>query len=428
MSKKFEELFNYIQSLTIIDTHEHLPAFEDNREQGIDFLYEYLNHYFSSDLVSSGMPVEMLEEVRDSSKPLPERWKKVEPWWNNARNTGYGRALDLSVKILYGIPGINSATIEAVDEAFRKSLNPGHYRRVLKEYCRIHTSILHHDPDRKYRGGLVCDRDFYTPVFDVYEWVHPLSIESMKTGAKKYGISLHRLEDWEEACKRALDEACRTGIAGIKSLLAYERTLAYPRPSYAEAEQAFSEAIAKNISRETPRPAPSVLFENHMMHFICRIAEERGLTFQVHTGLQEGNGNCLAYSNPLLLTNLIHEYPELKFDLFHISYPWYMELAALAKQHQNVYIDMCWAHIISPQSSVLALSEYLDSVPANKISAFGGDYTFIDGVAGHLHIARENVARALDNKIELGIFDLDGAKDIAGKLFYSNPAALYGIM
>ena len=51
------------------------------------------------------------------------------------------------------------------------------------------------------------------------------------------------------------------------------------------------------------------------------------------------------------------------------------------------------------------LREFLDAVPANKISAFGGDYCFVDGVAGHLEIARRNVARALAEKVKIDIFE-----------------------
>ena len=48
---------------------------------------------------------------------------------------------------------------------------------------------------------------------------------------------------------------------------------------------------------------------------------------------------------------------------------------------------MCWAHMISPTASINALIEYLDSVPTNKNSAFGGDYRFVDGVYGHQYLA-----------------------------------------
>jgi len=38
MSKIFEEIFNYVKDLEIIDTHEHLPAFENEREKDTDVL------------------------------------------------------------------------------------------------------------------------------------------------------------------------------------------------------------------------------------------------------------------------------------------------------------------------------------------------------------------------------------------------------
>ena len=87
----------------------------------------------------------------------------------------------------------------------------------------------------------------------------------------------------------------------------------------------------------------------------------------------------------------------------------------------NVLIDMCWAHIISPFACVVALEDFLDSVPYNKISAFGGDYLFVDGVYGHLHIARQNISHVLAEKVEQGLFSVAKSIDIAKALFYDNP-------
>jgi predicted TIM-barrel fold metal-dependent hydrolase len=125
------------------------------------------------------------------------------------------------------------------------------------------------------------------------------------------------------------------------------------------------------------------------------------------------------------MSNLFLEYPDVRFDLFHISYPFQQQVSALAKNFANVYIDMCWAHIISPQASVSALIEYLDAVPFTKISAFGGDYLFVDGVYGHQQMARENVSKALAIKVDEELFDLDRAKEIAICLFYTNPLRIF---
>ena len=162
-----------------------------------------------------------------------------------------------------------------------------------------------------------------------------------------------------------------------------------------------------------------------MMHYILELANQRQLAYQFHTGLQEGFGNHISWSDPTLMTNLFITYPDVRFDLFHISYPFQQKLAALAKNFANVTIDMCWAHIISPQASIAALTEYLDAIPFNKISAFGGDYLFVDGVYGHQYLARENVSKALAIKVNEGLFDLDRAKEIAHYLFCENPARIF---
>ena len=124
-------------------------------------------------------------------------------------------------------------------------------------------------------------------------------------------------------------------------------------------------------------------------------------------------------------TNLFIEYPGVRFDIFHMGYPYMMEMSNLAKNFRNVFIDMAWGNIISPEAARRALVEWLDAVPANKISAFGGDYCFVDGVYGHQKIARGNVAAALAQKVADGSFDLDRAKEIAHWLLVDNPTRIF---
>ena len=79
------------------------------------------------------------------------------------------------------------------------------------------------------------------------------------------------------------------------------------------------------------------------MHHWLHRAGERGLACQFHTGLQEGNGNLLARSDPLLLNPLFLVYPGVRFDLFHVGWPFTETATALCKIFPNVFIDMCWA-------------------------------------------------------------------------------------
>jgi len=107
--------------------------------------------------------------------------------------------------------------------------------------------------------------------------------------------------------------------------------------------------------------------------------------------------------------------------LFHIGYPYTGVTAALAKIYPNVYVDKCSAHIISPVSARNALSDFVDAVPFNKISGFGGDYAIVDAIYGHLKIARENIARVLEEKIGDRTLTVSQAIRIAERLLHDNP-------
>lgn len=229
-------------------------------------------------------------------------------------------------------------------------------------------------------------------------------------------------DSWLEATEKAIDAALAAGCAALKIGDAYDRPLYYADTPRTEAEEDYRRF------RSCGQPDNFTFsegFQNYMTRFVLDWANKRGMTVQIHTGLQEGNGNLLRNADPSLLNNLFMEYPNVVFDIFHMGYPFEHTLSALAKNFANVNIDMCWAHIISPAASVSALYEWLDSVPANKISAFGGDYCFVDSVVGHSIIARQNVSRTLAMKVKDGVFDLDEAKEIAVMLLIQNPERVF---
>ena len=417
MDSYFDEIFEYTNSLEIIDTHEHLPTSEESRDRDTDILKEYLHHYFKSDLISAGLNLDTFKRVVDCRIPLMERWKLVEPYWEAARNTGYARALDITAKGLYGIDRICSATLEELNGKFIKSLEGGQFEKVLKEKSKIKVSLLVSDHG--------CDKKYFRSVCSVDRFIRPdfIIIDEVE---RSVGTRVCSFSGWLEVCKEFLERELKDGAVAFKSGLAYFRTLKYRRVTYSEAEADFNELISNRyLHKWDACPSPGQKLQNYMMHFILQEADKRNLTFQFHTGLQEGNGNFISNSDPSLLSNLFLEYPGVDFDIFHIGYPYQQTLSALAKQFPNVFIDMCWAHIISPTACVNALAEWLDAVPANKISAFGGDYCFIDGVYGHQYMARINVSKALALKVREGDFDVLRAKQLSKMLFYDNPLRIF---
>ena len=421
MSRAFEEIHAHVQTLSIIDTHEHLPHKEEAREKNTDVLREYLAHYFSRDLISAGLSQSDYQAAIDAKQPLMKRWDLVEPYWEVARFTGYGRSLDLAAKALYGVDGISRATIVRLNDEFQTSLKGGQYRKVLKEKSNIEVSILD--------SNLECDRTYFRSAYNIGPLVFPRNLNDVNRIAGEAGMAVSSFDDWLEASVKAMARAVEKGAVCFKDSLAYVRSLSYERHTRAAAEEAFNDFFTAIHYPEgdTLGTIPGKPFQDFMMHWVLRESNARGWVRQVHTGLLEGSGNTLAGSDPLLLSNLFLEYPNVKFDIFHISYPWQQQLSALAKMFPNVYIDMCWAHIISPAACIEALCEWVDSVPLNKISAFGGDYCFVDGVYGHQALARRNVSVSLARKVDEGVFDVETAKKIAGLLFHDNPKRLFAL-
>ncbi|HOK80374.1 MAG TPA: amidohydrolase family protein [bacterium] len=420
----FEKLYSYICSLEIIDTHEHLPPFEQ-KQQNLDILKTYLTHYFVRDLISAGLKKQHLEKVIDADIDIRQRWTIVEPYWNAARHTGYGRVLDICCKDLYNLPEISRSTIQELNEKFIQFHSSGNtYQKILKERSKIAFSIM------------PCNDDFDKKFFKTVGWldyfIFPLNYNDVRYIEKTTGTKITCFDDWLEACETSFQKMLNSGRIGLKTSLAYKRSLYFPRVTRNEAEQDFNRIFfaKKHLVERVDVNAglqSSEKFQNYMFHFIMQKANKNHLTVQVHTGLLEGSGNILSNSDPSLLTNLFIEYPDVCFDIFHIGYPYQNIVGALAKMFPNVWIDMCWTHAISPEASIRALVQWIDEVPLNKISGFGGDYAFVDGVYGHQKLARINIAKALCKKVKQNVFGVDRACEIAKMLLVENPGKLFNL-
>lgn len=432
MQEAYNEILDHINTLDIIDTHEHLPCREKDRDMEADVLKEFLGHYFNRDLVSAGLCLEDHDRVIEEKLPIAEKWKIVEPYWEISRYSGYGRVLDIVASDIYGIEKIDGSTIEVLNDKFLKTLKPGHFKKILKDKCRIKTSLLNVETlDSKYdprqERSIHCDMQFFSPVYSITNLVHPNFWSQIEEVEKQSGTRITSFSRWLEAAGTMIEKAYSLGAVALKNPLAYSRTLEYERIGRSIAEEEFNRVFStKHMPDWDERPAPTgKAFQDYMFHYILDIANRKNMIVQIHTGIQEGNGNILSNSNPGLLSNLFLQYPDVTFDIFHMSYPYQNELTVLAKNFANVFIDMCWAHIVSPNASVNALFEWFDTVPLNKISAFGGDYCFVDGVYGHLKLAQQDVAKALSVKVDEGLFDIDRANDIAKMLFYDNPKNIF---
>ena len=441
MSQINQRIRAEVESISLVDTHEHTMPEAERNEYAVDFGYLFA-HYNSSDLVSAGMPPRLMEAVRlpmhyyrlrhikrlnlhrAISEPeredmsLEERWQAVEPYWEAIRNTAYAKQTLIAVRDLFGVEDLNRETYLPLSKAIADSRRPGWYRYVMKEKANISVAIT----DSQLTG---VDREIFAPVMRLDHFISVRARTDLAFLENEAGMVIHSLDDLVKAMRTVREKYVAGGVVGIKSGLAYERTLQYDKVTRSEAETVFNR-IAGHLG-EGPSWREAKPLQDYMMHQIIRATIEAGLPMQIHTGLQEGNENIITNANPTHLVNLFVEYREAKFDLFHGGYPYIHEWATLAKNFANVYADMAWVHIISPSIGRSLLHELIETVPGNKIMAFGGDAVTVEMAYGHARMARDVVARVLSEKVDEGYLAEDEAIRLAGKVLRDNPAALFGL-
>ncbi len=414
----YARLHAHLDAVPMIDCHEHLQR-DTELPTGDDIhIGRFFIHYANCDLISAGLPRTDYQRVMDGGNGLSprERWALLAPCYRKAWNTAYCEALRIAIRDLYGIEDFADDTVDALTDAMRAQIAPGFTRRV---FDRAGIDFAMNNP---FAPKLVFNPDFDPDCF-IVDMVDTFTSLQAARLSEESGLRIACLEEY----LGVIDDyfARYAHLAGaFKVGRAYDRTLYWEDVPRADAERAFNHMLAFG---EYPDRREVQGFEDFIMHYLCRKCGEHGIRMKFHTGLQEGNGNRITNSRAALLANLFMKYPQTGFDIYHISYPYQEELATLAKNFPNVTVDFCWMWIINPAAGRRALSDMLDTVPANKLHGFGGDFIFVEGSYGHAAIARREIARVLAEKVEEGRFSEDYAAQVGTMLLRDNALENFGL-
>jgi len=421
----YKDLRQEIARMKVIDTHEHTLS-ERSRQQEPQTPFSL--GYVGCDLCGAGVSD---EEAGLIENPSPDPAAAVEVflrYYPNIRTTGYGRSIARTLEGVFGITHLDRENFGLLWEKIRSGITDGSYRSWFRQKYNIEAVILDVDNDDEY------PEFFYHGLRQAKHFIMADSREDLEDLERRSGCSIHSAAELREAMWTYLERLIESRkTVALKNNLAYNRSIFFERTTVADADRAFSLLFA----RKHPHHAGSWLktqhrswdemapLQNFLVHESIRFAEEHDLAYQFHTGLQAGYTNEIAGSRPSLLTNLFREYRRVRFVLFHGGFPYCREWGVLGKNFPNVYLDLCWMHIISPATCVQMLDEWLDYVPNNKILGFGGDLKLVESIHGHLEQARDNIARALAVKVSRGDYDRENAREIAENLLYNNPKKLF---
>ncbi len=368
---------------------------------------------------SGGMPDSHFNSLYNETSSPFKKWKLIEPYWKNSFNTSFNRIILLGIKNLYGISDLNETTVEPLSGKIKKAYKTDWFDHILRDSCKIDYLIQ----DGYYMPGK--DEYFrYAKRFD--DWILVKSKYRIDSIAISQLDPIYTLEDFVKSLRTAFEKEVKKGMAVVKVFLAYSRTLDFKRVDTESARKVFRSLVNGNedhvISFESAKP-----LQDYMFCRLLDLADEYDLPVAFHTGLTAGDGNIINNSNPTLLTNIFIEYPDINFVLYHGSYPFGGELSALAKNFRNVYIDMNWTYSISPTYSERYLNEWLETVPASRLLAFGGDCMVVENVYSELLTAKRIISKVLAEKVRDKYLSESEAKTIARMILFDNAAKLYNL-
>ncbi len=430
--KLFGRIKAAVDSVRMIDTHEHQVSekywLETEYSLFSWFIQPWFPQYAGGDMLSAGMPSQDLEKLRDPSVPMQERWELVSPWWPFARTTGFGQSVRLAARDIYGVSEINDSTWAELNKRIMASHKPGHYRRVLHEMAGIDVIIL----DQNVRADPYVHSDFVKPEvrprvalvkrFD--DTFIRLTPDSLGMIERDWGQRVDDLDELLAALEGQYDWMENSGVyVGVKCAMAYDRIIRYEDVPRAEAERIFYRIRGgESVGAGERRP-----LEDFMLNQVVRRTGERGLVMQVHAGILAGGDADVSRTNVTNMTSLFARHPGTRFAVFHGSFPYMGELASIAKNFPNVYVDNCWMPIISPSQTKEWMHSWIETVPLNKLMGFGGDYNFPDGSYGHSLVARDILAQVLTEKVREGYFTEQEASWAAGRILRQNAVDLFGL-
>jgi predicted TIM-barrel fold metal-dependent hydrolase len=233
------------------------------------------------------------------------------------------------------------------------------------------------------------------------------------------------LNEYLEVCRQIFEGYKRYGAVAFKDQSAYIRPIDYGNPTRAEAETVFN-WFMEDPRRQAGYPDQIKPLDDYLFHEFMRMAREMDLPVQVHTGHMARNRDDIVKTNAVQMTRVFELHREVRFDLFHANWPYSAELLYLAKNHPNVTIDFCWANIIDPVYCQNMFKQALSCVPHGKIHGYGSDFGGSAELAwAHASIARDNIAIALADMVQMEYLNLNEAREVAYCWLFSNANEYY---
>ncbi|HLG64527.1 MAG TPA: amidohydrolase family protein [Ktedonosporobacter sp.] len=237
--------------------------------------------------------------------------------------------------------------------------------------------------------------------------------------------------DFDEIVTRFSNEvsgAREQGYCGLKSIAAYRTGLDIREWQKDAAVAAFEEARTQAVNTGQLRIAHKPLIE-YLLHIAFKIAAERQLPIQFHTGYGDSDTD-MRLGNPLQLREVLErsDYQSMPVVLLHESYPYCQLGAYLAAIYPHVYFDLSYIIPFVDKLEMLAFTRQALSVaPASKLM-YSSDGTNLPEM--HYVSAwrgRAIIGQVLQEMIDADALDSEQALHIARQVLHDTAYRVYNL-
>ncbi len=422
--KLYTKLLERIREIEIIDTHEHIMRQEDARKERLHLFRVFEYSYARLDFVTAGMPPEVWE--RNNPREIWAVWRGFQ---EQVGLTHFFKNVIRALQDLYGLEG-NRITEDNWPELSAKIVKAYErkdwYEYVLSKRAKVRISFLDNFWSVE---SFPFNPAIFVPVLRTNPLIlgrgfvsqypkgkfTPTLVEAL---ADDLEISLADFESYLMLIDTAIHRYKDHGAPAVKIGTAYERSLFFESVSRDEAARLYARTPTELSTNEQKK------LQDFMAHYVIQKATQEDLPVQIHTGILARNANTLANSNPENLNNLFLQYPETKFVLLHLSFPYIRQAFSLSKMFPNVFLDFCWVPMLSEKVAAQALDEFLDLVPYSKLM-WGGDSFRVEGAYAAACVTREVMASVLAERVKKGDMDLEMAVRVSEAILHGNARDLF---
>lgn len=431
----YQTIREQIEQYPFVDAHSHV--LHHNIEAPIvDGPYEVhptaqllLDFNTRLSFITCGLPEKTVDDILTGKVELAEQKRLLLSFPGVRSKTSY-TYLMRGIRELYGLDVwyIDEYNWDAVGTAVSKArkdfygllenafTNGGVKNSILNLWAGKGRLYLKDYSDALTRQELDLDRKFFlfSSTFD-YRAMLPFG-PVIQAYAEDFGMPLDTLADYEAvlektACWFVKEKDCRA----LKVTEMYFRRLDYRVRSYEEAASCYLPERTEEQSR---------ILSDYVACIVFRLAGELNVPVQIHTGNIWGDFSVYDV-DPSHLAPIIQAFPNTKFDLLHGGDPFYGHTTLMVSAFPNAYLNMSSMPDSSYDLFEEWLAKYIDRVPSTKI-LLGWDVFTPEIVSGCAHFTRDVLARVLAKKVDMGLYSLDLALEIAKDLMYRTAETLFG--